>query len=209
MDIERLDTERREWRADLAVHTLGLGLGAAGAIVMLAVTNRTQLLPVAVYLFGLLAMLSCSAVYNAWPSSRYREALRRLDHAAIFVMIAGTYTPLTLRLPAAWATGLAAGVWAAALVGVAAKLWQPRKVETLSVVLYLALGWIGLVAAGPLLASLDRTTLVLLLLGGLVYSGGVVFHLSKNGRYSRALWHACVLVAAGVHYAAILTMLET
>ena len=202
---------RREWLADGAVHALGLILGVTGAIAMLAVvvsSDRSQLLPIAVYIFGLLAMLACSAAYNVWQSSRHREWLRRLDHAAIFVMIAGTYTPLTVRLPAPWATGLTAGVWTAALVGVAAKLWQPRRMETLSVFLYLALGWIGLIAAKPLLASLDLATLVLILAGGVVYSAGVLFHLSRDGRYSRALWHGCVLVAACVHYAAIMTLLE-
>src|SRR5260221_6661852 len=148
--MARMATERREWRrewlADGAVHALGLILGVTGAIAMLAVvvsSDRSQLLPIAVYIFGLLAMLACSAAYNVWQSSRYREWLRRLDHAAIFVMIAGTYTPLTVRLPAPWATGLTATVWTAAIVGVTAKLWQPRRMETLSAFLYLALCWIG------------------------------------------------------------------
>jgi hemolysin III len=200
--------ERRELLADVAVHALGLALGAAGGVAMLLATERSQLLAVTVYLAGLLAMLACSAVYNVWRSCRWRDWLRRLDHAAIFVMIAGTYTPLTVRLPAAWATGLTATVWAAAIVGVAAKLWQPRRIETLSVFLYLALGWIGVIAAKPLLASLDPATLVLVLAGGVVYSAGVVFHLAGGRRYSRALWHGCVLVAACVHYAAIMTLLE-
>ncbi|HZB53551.1 MAG TPA: hemolysin III family protein, partial [Reyranella sp.] len=121
-----MSIERRELLADVAVHALGLALGAAGVIAMLLATERSQLLPVTVYLAGLLAMLGCSAVYNVWRSCRWREWLRRLDHAAIFVMIAGTYTPLALRLPAGWAVGLTTGVWTAALVGVAAKLFQPR-----------------------------------------------------------------------------------
>jgi hemolysin III len=210
----RMDTEQRERLADLAVHALGLILGVAGAIVMLTVAARgaarDQLLASAVYLFGLIAMLACSALYNVcvWWSFRHRDWLRRLDHAAIFVMIAGTYTPLALRLPAAWASGLIAGVWTAAIVGVAAKLWQPHRVEALSVALYLALGWIGLIALEPLLASLDGTTLLLLLLGGVVYSAGVVFHLAGDGRYGKALWHGCVLIAAAIHYVAILSMLE-
>lgn len=200
--------ERRELLADVAVHALGLALGAAGVIAMLLATDGAQLLPVIVYLTGLLAMLGCSTLYNVWRSCRRRDWLRRLDHAAIFVMIAGTYTPLALRLPAGWAVGLTTGVWAAALVGVAVKLFQPHRVEALSVALYLALGWIGVLAAEPLLASLERATLILLLLGGVVYSAGVVFHLAVHWRYARALWHGSVVIAAAIHYAAIMTLLQ-
>ncbi len=207
-----MTTERRELLADVAVHALGLALGAAGVVAMLAVVAQSsadgQVLPITVYLVGLLAMLGCSALYNVWRSCRWRDWLRRFDHAAIFIMIAGTYTPLGLRLPSGWALGLTAGVWTAALAGVAAKLFQPRRAETLSVALYLALGWVGVIAAEPLLASLDRTTLVLLLAGGVVYSVGVVFHLAARLPYARALWHGFVLVAAAIHYAAIVTLLQ-
>jgi hemolysin III len=200
--------ERRELWADVAVHALGLALGAAGVVAMLHVAGDGQLLPITVYLAGLLAMLSCSAVYNVWRSCRWRDWLRRFDHAAIFIMIAGTYTPLVLRLPTGWALSLTTGVWTAALAGVAAKLIQPRRIEALSVALYLALGWVGVIAAEPLLASLDRATLVLLLAGGVVYSVGVIFHLAVRWPYARALWHGSVLIAATIHYAAIMTLLQ-
>jgi len=207
-----MTTERRELLADVAVHALGLALGAAGVAAMLVVVARSsaygQMLPVAVYLAGLLAMLGCSALYSIWRSCRWRDWLRRLDHAAIFVMIAGTYTPLGLRLPSGWALGLTAGVWTAALAGVAVKLFQPSRVEALSVALYLALGWVGVIAIEPLLASLDGTTLVLLLAGGVIYSVGVVFHLASRWPYARALWHSFVVVAAATHYAAITTLLQ-
>jgi hemolysin III len=207
-----MTVERRELLADLAVHALGLALGAAGVVAMLVVAAQSsvhgQFLPVTVYLAGLLAMLGCSAVYHVWRSCRWRDWLRRLDHAAIFVMIAGTYTPLVLRLPQGWALGLTVGVWTAAIVGVVAKLFQPRRIEALSVALYLVLGWVGVIAVEPLLASLDQTTLVLLLLGGVVYSAGVVFHLAAHWRYARALWHGSVVIAAAIHYAAIMTLLQ-
>jgi hemolysin III len=203
--------DRRELLADVAVHALGLALGAAGVVAMFWVALQSsgngQLVPVTVYLAGLLAMLGCSAVYNVWRSCRWREWLRRFDHAAIFVMIAGTYTPLTVRLPGAWSVGLTAGIWSAALAGVVAKLCQPRRVEAMSVVLYLTLGWAGVIALEPLLASFSGLTLALILAGGLIYSAGVAFHLAKSLPYARALWHGCVLVAAGVHYAAQLSVL--
>ena len=203
---------RSEQRADAAVHAAGLCLGLAGAAVMLvaAIGSRQdgQLAPAIVYSVGLIAMLGCSAIYNVWQSCGRREWLRRLDHAAIFVMIAGTYTPLAVRLPGPWAVGLTAGVWSAAAAGVATKLFQPRRIEALSVILYLSLGWIGLIALQPLVASLDGTTLALLLAGGVIYSAGVVFHLARSLPYGRALWHGAVLMAASVHYTALLSIVE-
>jgi hemolysin III len=200
-----------QW-ADTAVHVAGVCLGLAGAAIMLATAigapDAGQVAPAAVYAAGLIAMLGCSAAYNVWRSCRWREWLRRLDHAAIFVMIAGTYTPLSVRLPGAWGVALTAGVWAAAALGVVAKLCQPRRVEGLSVVLYLALGWAGLVALEPLVESFDGTTLALLLAGGVIYSAGVTFHLARSLPYGRALWHGSVLLAAAVHYAALLPLVE-
>jgi len=201
----------RELAADRAVHLLGLSLGLPAAVAVVASAaggGWGELLSVALYAAGLLAMLGCSAAYHLRRTSPRRDWLRRLDHAAIFVMIAGTYTPLVLRLPGGWAVGLTTGVWTAALAGVAAKLFQPRRIEALSVALYLVLGWAGVIAAEPLLAALDPATLVLLLVGGVVYSAGVVFHLAAHWPYARALWHGSVVIAATIHYAAIMTLLQ-
>jgi hemolysin III len=202
----------RPLRADAAVHALGLLLGVVGAVAMVIVAaqspGRGQMAPVLVYVAGLLAMLGCSAAYNLLITSPRREWLRRFDHAAIFVMIAGTYTPLTvLKLREPWSSGLTAVMWSAAALGVAAKLLQPRRIESLSVVLYLLMGWIGLFAIDELLASVERAPLLLLLAGGVVYSLGTIFHLSSRLRYQQALWHASVLLAASIHYAAILLLL--
>lgn len=214
MTVPSFDPARR---ADAFVHALGLALGAVGAVALLVATARGgvdgQFVPILIYVVGLVAMLGFSAAYNLRAprneagGDRWRDWLRRFDHAAIFVMIAGTYTPLVLlRLPEPWATGLTVAIWIAAAAGIAAKLLRPRGIETLSVVLYLAMGWVGLVAIDPLLQSVERGALILVLLGGLVYSGGVVFHLSSRLRYQRALWHASVLIAASIHYAAIFSL---
>ena len=199
----------RELAADRAVHLLGLGLGLPAAVAVVASAaggGWGELLPVALYAAGLLAMLGCSAAYHLRRTSPRRDWLRRLDHAAIFAMIAGTYTPFTLKLERAWATGLTAGIWTMAALGIAAKLWRPRALPSLSVALYLALGWIGLVALGPFTSTLALTTLLLLALGGVLYSAGVIFHLWQRLPYQNAIWHGFVLVAAGVHYSAVLTV---
>ncbi len=201
----------RELMADAVVHALGLGLGVIGAVAIMVVvlegSTSGRLLPIGVYATGLIAMLACSATYNLLRASPRRDWLRRLDHAAIFVMIAGTYTPFaTLAFPEPWSSGLTVAVWTAAAAGVAVKLWRPRRLERISVVLYLALGWIGVVALDPFLHALATPTLVLLLAGGVVYSAGVAFHLATHRRYQNAAWHGCVLVAACIHYAAVFSL---
>lgn len=201
----------REVIADRVVHVVGIGLGAAGVIALLVVTaidgDPDDLVPILIYAFGLLAMLGCSAAYNVFRTSGRRDWLRRFDHAAIFAMIAGTYTPFTTRLAGGWATGLTTAIWAIAAAGITLKLWQPRRIETISIVLYLALGWIGLAAVGPFLAALDGRTLALLALGGIVYTAGVVFHLWQRLPYQNAIWHGFVLVAASVHYVAVIGLI--
>ena len=153
-------------------------------------------------------MLGCSAAYNLLRTSRRRDWLRRFDHAAIFAMIAGTYTPFTiLGLQGGWSAGLTVVIWSVAAIGIALKLWQPRRIEAISVALYLGLGWIGLVALQPFVAALDTSTLSLLAAGGILYSVGVIFHLWRRLPYHNAIWHGFVVVAAGIHYLAVLTVI--
>jgi len=157
-----------------------------------------------VYVAGLLAMLGFSAAYNMWPVSPTKWLLRRFDHSAIYVMIAGTYTPLLLQMQASVATvALLAGVWATALVGAALKLAFPGRLDRISIALYLALGWSVLAAYDSVLPALPSSALVLLALGGLLYSGGVIFHVWSRLRFQNAIWHAFVLAAAACHWGAI------
>jgi len=208
--MRRLD---REVLADRIVHAVGIAAAVAGGAVLLARAAGSavagQLLPVLVYVAGLLAMLVCSGLYNVWQSHRYRDWFRRLDHAAIFVMIAGTYTPLAvLALDPPWDVALTAAAWTAAAIGVGLKLARPQRIESISIALYLLLGWMGVVAVKELLSAVATGTLLMILAGGLVYSGGVVFHLSSR-RYHVVLWHGCVLVGAAFHYVAIASLIRT
>ena len=198
-----------ELLADRSIHGLGVAAGALGSLALVSIAAEARgaggLIPIAIYAVGLLAMLSFSAAYNLTPPSPRRAWLRRWDHAAIFVMIAGTYTPFTVdRLTGAWSILLTALVWILALAGALMKLFNPRRLERASVALYLALGWIGIVAAKPLLATLDMPTLALLGAGGLLYSFGTLFHLWRRLPFQNAIWHGFVLSAAACHYAAVL-----
>ncbi|HUZ67630.1 MAG TPA: hemolysin III family protein [Beijerinckiaceae bacterium] len=200
---------REERLADLLVHLVGLAAALAGAVALLVSTRpRTAwaLAPIGVYAVALIATFAASAAYNLAFDSRFRPLLRRLDHSAIFLMIAGTYTPFTTRLVAGWAAVVAtAWIWSMALGGIALKLISPRLFERLAVLLYLALGWAALALYPPLAAALHGWPFVLLLAGGALYSFGLCFHLREHMRFHNAIWHVFVLAAASCQYTTILT----
>jgi hemolysin III len=197
-----------ERAVDRAVHIAGLVLGLAGAMTLLGLAVRTGRSPVLaaslIYAMSLVTMLVCSALYHH-STQAYRPILRRLDHAAIFILIAGTYTPFaTCRLHGAWAVGLTAAVWAGALGGAAVKLLGPVRSTGLSTAVYIALGWIGIVALRPILATVDPLSLILIAAGGAIYSIGAGIHRWRSLRFHNAIWHAMVVTAAACQFAAVL-----
>ena len=193
---------------DRQINRAGVVAGVIGAVGLAAVAagsgSAALLISCLAYGAGLLAMLLCSAIYNQAQNSPRRELLRRLDHAAIFIMIAGTYTPFTInRLPPGWGLTLTVIVWAAAVAGALLKLARPGFLERISVVPYLAVGWIGVIALRPLILVLDTETLALLAIGGGLYTLGTLFHLWHRLPYQNSVWHGFVMLAAGCHYVAI------
>ena len=196
-----------EWRVDALVHIVGVTLGVAAcialAIVALPNAGLAVLASLAVY-----GMLGCSAVYNIGGRDQRKTLWRRLDHAAIFVMIAGTYTPFAaLAIGGTWGMGLLVFVWTVASAGVVLKLIHPGWRETLSIAAYLLLGWTILVAMDRLSAAVSLPALVLLAAGGILYSIGVLFCQWERLPYRKAIWHGFVLTAATCHYFAILDVL--
>ncbi|HEY8573142.1 PAQR family membrane homeostasis protein TrhA [Phenylobacterium sp.] len=193
--------------ADLVVHVVGLTLALVGGIVLLilavAAGRISLVVGSAIYAAGLLAMLAFSTAYN-FGHHKYRPVLRRLDHAGIFLMIAGSYTPFTLHLPGAWAWGMTGAVWSIAAFGALGKLFLKGVDRKVWVGVYLALGWMVVVALGPMIDNLAWYALALLLTGGVLYSTGVVFYVNKRLKFARAIWHGHVVAAAGAHWAAVL-----
>jgi hemolysin III len=194
--------------ADLVVHVVGLTLALIGGIVLLMLAVRagsiTAVVGVSIYAAGLLAMLAFSTAYN-FAKARYRPLLRQLDHAGIFLMIAGSYTPFTIHnLHGPWAWGMTAAVWSIAAAGVTMKLFAPKLDRRFSLALYLALGWLVVVAMKPMIDNVTWVALLLLLAGGIVYSTGVIFYVNKRLKFARAIWHGHVVAAAAAHWAAVL-----
>jgi len=200
---------RLEKLVDGWVHGVSLGLFtfAVGVCLGLAIWQGGlgMASAIAIYAVCVIVMIGCSMAYNLAENHKRKALLRRFDHAAIFLMIAGTYTPFTLlRIRPFWDVALTTTVWSIAAAGIALRLLSPRVFDRVSVGFYLALGWAGLAAIAPLVPSVQVSTLVLLGAGGLLYSAGVVFHLWERLPFQNAIWHAFVLVGASVHYAAVL-----
>jgi hemolysin III len=201
---------RGERIADGWVHAIGLIAAASGAIVLTALSawqgGAGRASAVLIYGICLLLMLSMSAAYNLAENSTRRALLRRLDHAAIFIMIAGSYTPFTTqRFEGAWAIGMTAAVWILALACAAGKLFLPGVSKRIWLGAYVLLGWLVVIALEPLARGVSLAALVLLIVGGGIYTLGIAIYVLERLPFRRAIWHGFVLAAAGVHYAAVLT----
>jgi len=198
--------------ADGVVHAIGVSLGFVGAIaIVFAASNSAQshaLVPLFIYITGLLAMLGLSATYNMWPISGAKGLLRRFDQSAIYVLIAGTYTPFLAQMKAGLTSaGLNIGIWSVAVIGVVLKLLLPGRFECLSIILYLLLGWSGVIAYNAAVSALPNSSVWLIAAGGALYSTGLVFHLWRRLRFRNAIWHVFVMLAAVCHYIAVVNSL--
>lgn len=208
------DYDPIERLTDAAVHVLGVFASLVAAPILIALvipTHDTEsIVAAAVYASTLTGTLGISAAYNLVGRPNWKELLRRLDHGAIFLLIAGTYTPFAaVSLGGRLGGWLLVLVWLAASGGFLVKLAWPRRFERASVIVYLVLGWIGLPATGALIASLPAVALVLLLVGGICYTIGVVFFLWGTLPHHNAIWHIFVLAGAGCHFVAVLKTLVT
>jgi hemolysin III len=149
-------------------------------------------------------MLSASALYNMTRPGRLKAVLRRLDRSMIFVMIAGTYTPFAMTaLQPRLGLWVCAMVWGLAVVGVGLNVAHRRRLERLSMALYLGMGWLALAVLRPLLAAVPGSVLVLLIAGGVIYSLGSLVHARARMPFHNAVWHGMVVIAAGLHLAAV------
>lgn len=197
-----------ELLADGIVHALALLAGLIAFPLLLFHALQTAGIGVVaalvVYAAGFFLMFGFSLAYNMTPPSALKWLLRRFDHSMIYVMIAGTYTAVIPHLDhPGWAWALGVVVWLGAALGIVIKVVLPGRYDRLSVLAYILLGWVGVIAIGPVTAALPSVSLWLLLAGGLTYVAGVGFYVWHGLRFQNAIWHVFVAVAAGLHFAAI------
>ena len=193
--------------ADGVMHALGVTFALSGAVVLivLAALSATggQVAAVSVYAAALIATFTASAFYHLTPWESLRPTFRRLDHAAIFLKIAGTYTPLVVLIHSAFAYAVLALVWTIALGGALIRICRRGNLGRVQSWTYLVLGWLSVLLAWPLIQTVPPAASILVLIGGLLYSLGVIVFHRDSLRFSTAIWHGFVLAASGCFFAAI------
>jgi hemolysin III len=201
----------REAVAGRTIHLLALSaaIGAAGWLLLTAVptADARQAAALGIYGCGLIGMVTASAAYSLSKPCRRKELLRWVDHAVIFVMIAGTYTPFAAFALRDIGGLLCAAIWSMAAVGVAVTLAFPRRFERSLLALYLVMGWLVVCLGPDFLRHLSTHVLLLLFAGGIAYSMGAIIHSRCRFRFHNAVWHALVVAGAGMHWAAIIGLL--
>jgi hemolysin III len=194
-------------------HAITHGLGALGSVIglvlliVLAVREGSVTLLVGVTVFGVSMVLlyTASTFYHALTSQRAKHVFELLDHGAIYLLIAGTYTPFCLvSLGGRWGWTVFGVAWGLAILGIIYEVVLRRPWKRLSLVFYLALGWLMVIAIEPLMAALPTEALRLILLGGVCYTGGALFYAWRGFPYHHAIWHLCVLAGTTLHYVTIL-----
>lgn len=198
---------RAEYLSDAAVHVAGLALAAGAVPVLIVLTallrgDAASVAGVSVYGGALALMILCSALYNLIPRPDWGWLLRRLDHSAIYLKIAGTYTAFIAV--SGQGVGLLLGLWGAALAGVGLKILSPARFRWAALALYLGMGWAGVLAGGAVFGALSSPVVALMTVGGVLYTAGVAFYLWDRLPFHNTIWHVFVLAATGVFYAAVL-----
>jgi hemolysin III len=196
-------------------HSLTAGLGiiacaiAIPFLVWVSLPDPWRLATGLVFGVSALAMFVTSVIYHAATRPDLKLVLRKLDHSAIYLLIAGTYTPFALvAIEGAWGWSLFGIIWTLAVVGIVAKVWLGFRYPKLSLAMYLGMGWLAIVAIKPMLDSLTTAQLLWILAGGLFYTGGVPFYVWKSRRYTHAVWHLFVLGGVACHFAAVLSVVR-
>ncbi len=198
----------REELANRLTHGLGAALSVAGLGLLVVFSARYgdawQVVSTAIFGTTLVLLYTSSTLYHSSRDDRRKVLLQKFDHAAIFLLIAGSYTPfllVTLRGP--WGWSLFGVVWGLAIIGVALKFWFAGRFRVVSTLIYIGMGWLVMVAIKPLMAALPAGGLKLLIAGGLCYTGGTVFYLWKRLPYQHAIWHLFVLAGSACHWVAV------
>jgi len=199
----------REEIAHAVTHGLGAALSIAGLAVLVGFASRygdaRLVVSCSIYGSSLVLLYIASTLYHSIPNPRAKVVLQRIDHAAIYLLIAGTYTPFALAsLGGAWGWVLFAVVWSLAMLGVAREVVNWRPSRRISVALYMAMGWLAIFMVKPMLSTIAAGGLVLFLVGGLCYTVGVVFYLWRRIPYHHAIWHVFVLAGSASHFFAVL-----
>lgn len=200
----------REEIASSVIHGLGALFGIVGLTVLLVLASlygtAAHVVSYAIYGSSLIILYLASTLYHALPFLAAKKVFKICDHAAIYLLIAGTYTPfLLINLKGALGYGLLTVIWGLALIGVAFKLFFTGSFKLASTLTYLLMGWLAVAAVKPLSEALPQSSFMWIAAGGIAYTVGTVFYLVKKIPFHHAIWHAFVLAGSVCHYAAVIS----
>jgi hemolysin III len=195
--------------ANTLTHGFGILLSVAGLAVLVTRAalygDAWQIVAAAIFGASMVLLYSSSTLYHCLKSESIKFFVRKVDHAAIYVLIAGTYTPFTLvNLRGPWGWSLFGVIWGLALLGIVLKFWFTGRFRVISTLCYIGMGWLIIIALKPMLHAVPPAGLWLLLAGGLCYTAGTVFYLWKSLSFHHAYWHLFVLAGTVCHFFAVL-----
>ena len=196
-------------RLNGVTHLLGAALAAAGAAVLVVLAARQgdpwKIVSFSIYGAMLFGLYTVSTLYHS-TRGKVKDVFRKLDHCSIYLLIAGTYTPFTLvTLRGAWGWSLFGVIWGLAALGIAQEAWLGKGARTFSLIIYILMGWLAVIAVKPLIAALTPAGFAWLAAGGLLYTGGIIFYaLDEKLRHGHGTWHVFVVAGSASHYLAIL-----
>jgi len=196
------------------LHGIGFGLAVAALVVLVVFAGMygtvRHVVGFAIYGATLALLYLSSTLYHSFPEGKVKRVFRIFDHSSIFLLIAGTYTPITLiKLRSGLGWTIFGIVWGIAILGIISKVFWINKFSIFSTILYIAMGWLVVIALKPLLAALNRPSTVFLVVGGLLYTIGTIFYSWKNMKYTHAIWHLFVLAGSICHFFTIFFLLPS
>jgi hemolysin III len=197
----------KEELANAITHGIGAIAAVAGLIILILLTDIRQEPGYFIYGISLVVLYLTSTLYHSITHLKAKNIFRKLDHMAIFFLIAGTYTPFCLNALDGWMRwALLVTIWACAALGIIMKSFCTGKLEWLSVILYIIMGWMGILAIKPMFDSLTALGFLLLLTGGIAYTSGTYFYVNRQIRFHHSIWHLWVLAGSTFHFFSILTL---
>ncbi len=199
--------------ANAITHGTGVGLSIAALVILVVFAAKRsdtwKVVSFSIYGATMIALYLASTLYHSFGQPNVKRFFRILDHSSIFLLIAGTYTPLTIgTMRGGWGWTLFGVIWGLSIIGINLKVFAMRKLKVLSVVVYMLMGWIIVIAIKPLLNSAPASFLMWMLIGGLAYTLGVVFYVARKMPYHHSVWHLFVLGGSICHFFGMLQLLK-
>ncbi|MDD4310336.1 MAG: hemolysin III family protein [Candidatus Cloacimonetes bacterium] len=199
--------------ANAITHGTGVGLSIAALVILVVFAAKQsdtwKVVSFSIYGASMIAMYLASTLYHSFPQDKVKRFFRILDHCSIFLLIAGTYTPITIgTMRGGWGWTLFGVIWGLAILGINLKIFALRKLKTVSIIVYILMGWIVVIAIKPLLSAAPASFLGWMLAGGLAYTLGIVFYAAKRMPYHHSVWHLFVLGGSTFHFIGMLQLLK-